>query len=287
MRLTDGKMCSNASFGIFSHSSGFTSTQLRAINALNFFDGALRDTSLNNVVILPMLERERWSKQLPRHLAQFPLGNGREGHWTVSSCKSGRSFTYFLRLKMRMFGKLWSLGSNWHVKLFQILNSGHGRFLFPHSVCKEANLYRWAGFLDPKCYEKIDDSDLEIDDQGEHYERFKAPPPYNVDDPTLTQQMKDKIDKLSQKWQWHLWCGYTEPTSGYARDDDYTYGETSLPEQWRPNMNIWISFEILEPLLAPGTGVGDKLTSHHLLATAIVHEICVRHPPAFGDTKLT
>jgi hypothetical protein len=68
--------------------SGFTATELQIHEALAGLDTRpdheLLKLNLDTVVIHPMFDKGKWEKPLGKHLAKYPLGNGRQGFWDVS-----------------------------------------------------------------------------------------------------------------------------------------------------------------------------------------------------------
>lgn len=64
---------------------GFTAGELQSVEALAplITDGV--NMIPDDIPIHPMFNRQRWGYNLPRHLARYPLGNGRPGYWEVSN----------------------------------------------------------------------------------------------------------------------------------------------------------------------------------------------------------
>jgi hypothetical protein len=61
-----------------------TAKEIEACEALTFLATGITDSTLDGIPIYPVIAKNKWQAALPRHLAKFPLGLGREGFWHVS-----------------------------------------------------------------------------------------------------------------------------------------------------------------------------------------------------------
>lgn len=65
--------------------AGFTTAEIHAMEALTVMSELGPCTELTNVALHPLLTKPHWENPLPKHLALFPMRNGREGYWEVST----------------------------------------------------------------------------------------------------------------------------------------------------------------------------------------------------------
>jgi hypothetical protein len=61
----------------------FTAAELKSLEVLARLEDC-KDCSLSRPPIHPAFARKKWKQDiLPKHLARYPLGEGREGFWDV------------------------------------------------------------------------------------------------------------------------------------------------------------------------------------------------------------
>ncbi|KAE9366473.1 hypothetical protein N431DRAFT_548361 [Stipitochalara longipes BDJ] len=176
---------------------GFTAADLDLLETLAITNGSTDDTILNNTPIHQAFAKPRWMVPLPKHLAQYPLGLDRPGYWHVENNFVWDALQPSLRLAS------------------QTLENAHS--------------WPWfEAFIDPRCYERIPNSELPLPHQNRYYERFKLRPPHiAAQDGAL---MRQKIILLSTRIQFNLASGLFEKKNN---DFDLLDGSTDSFSAWQ------------------------------------------------------
>jgi len=135
-----------------------------------------------------------------------------------------------------------------------------------------ANVIRFEAFIDPRCYEVIDDYELPLEFSNRCYKRFRVRPPHIA--AKDRDSMHQKLILLSTKIQFNLGTGSHESKN----DDSYSDGVTTLATTGWQRTICNLSYQLLEPLLSPTNQKitpAERMLCHFNIAIALLHEFAV------------
>ncbi|PMD31642.1 hypothetical protein L207DRAFT_591589 [Hyaloscypha variabilis F] len=216
----------------------FTIAELDILETLANTNNSTDDVILNDTPIHPAFAKSRWMLPLPKNFAEYPLGLDREGYWSIKNDIVWDALQPALRMASQ--------------------------------TLQNAQSWPWfEAFIDPRCYEKIPDSELPPEFKNRYYERFKLRPPHiTAQDQT---RMRQKINFLSTKIQFNLASGLSEGKKGnFVVDEGVTHPATA----WQSTI-CFLSCHLLEPLLQPTNQKitpAERILCHFQIAITILHE---------------
>ncbi|KAE8445237.1 hypothetical protein EG329_013609 [Mollisiaceae sp. DMI_Dod_QoI] len=218
---------------------GFTAAELRNLESLapyydNDKDAFHSDFPQLNA-IHPVFERSRWTQPLPKHMAFFPLGNGRDGFWDARKDLVWNALKPGIRIASQT-----------------LLN---------------ADTWPWWEVLITGIYTKIPKTDFSVSHRQKTFYQFEPR--------VASARRSDKFDHqekfaaLAKNIEFHLMSEYVSPESGLERE--WTVNAETESQREGPTIT-WFSFELLAPLLDGRISVAERMLCHFRVAVTLLHE---------------
>ncbi|KAI9648058.1 hypothetical protein NHQ30_002686 [Ciborinia camelliae] len=228
----------------------FTTAELQSFDALaplyKESEGEGMDDTSADIAIHPAIRREKWNAPLPKHLAEFPLGEDRDGYWNAYT----NDLVWEAMLPAIRIASLY---------------------------LSNADLWPWYDALFATEWIDIPEEEIPKDATRQGWKRFFCRDPFVYGSEQGRRNVRDKILDLSKDIHFYLSCGYTDPTSGVKRleSDAGTIGGETVLNLAHNIILIRLSFEPIEALF-PGNierlNVAEIAMVHVDLAISILHE---------------
>lgn len=118
----------------------FTSAELECLDALApLYQAFQEDIAVDDradIAIHPVMRREKWNPPIPKHLAEFPMGEQRDGYWNAVSILILVWFWSIVLISgsipMTLFGKPCFLPFEWRACISQMRICGLGDYIFQY-----------------------------------------------------------------------------------------------------------------------------------------------------------
>ncbi|KAG4035155.1 hypothetical protein MFRU_002g04990 [Monilinia fructicola] len=252
--------------------ANFTSAELECLDALApLYQAFQEDIAVDDradIAIHPVMRREKWNPPIPKHLAEFPMGEQRDGYWNA-----------------------YTNDAVWEALLPSIRMAS--------LYLSNADMWPWFDALFAAEWTDVPANEVPKDSMEKDYKRFFARDFTKYGSEEGRKIVRDKILEYSKHIFFRVTSSYVDAANGVEQHlvEDETTGASTVTNLALDISVVQIALERIEPLL-PGNveklnvaeraqmEVDATITIIHELAHALYHRDYVVSFPEYGPKEL-